>query len=76
MKASIRCAKCGHKAKSLYSPDVDVRPIGACKRHQDDVNIAYFALYHLGSDCWKDVTRGWWINKAVARRVTKAKETK
>ena len=58
------CAKCGRSAKGSYTPDIDIRGISFCKTHTDDVRIAYFALYHLGSDAWKGCTRGWWINKA------------
>lgn len=58
-----RCAKCGKKASYLWSPDPDVRPVGGCKTHKDDVSWFLFAIYHMGLRAWKDHTRGWWMNK-------------
>ena len=35
---------CGKKATKRFSPDLDIKGIGACKKHVKQVQIGYIAL--------------------------------
>jgi hypothetical protein len=41
---NLSCVICGKKAKWRYSPDLDIRGIGACSKHREDVGMAYLIL--------------------------------
>lgn len=40
----MTCVICGKKAKYTYSPDIDIRGIGACAKHRESVRYAYVIL--------------------------------
>lgn len=40
----MNCVICNKKATYIYSPDLDVAGIGACKKHKIDVCLAYMIL--------------------------------
>lgn len=67
MKEPPRCAKCGKKAVSVFTPDPDVKGIGTCAKDRGDVTVAYFFLINTGREDWETVTKNWWINKRPKR---------
>lgn len=40
----MKCIVCGLKATKRFSPDLDIQGIGACKKHIEDVRLAYVML--------------------------------
>lgn len=42
------CVICGKKAAFRYSPDLDIQGVGACKKHNEDVRLAYVMLITSG----------------------------
>jgi hypothetical protein len=38
------CEICGKKALFLFSPDLDIQGLGACKKHKEDMQLAYIIL--------------------------------
>ena len=44
----IECIVCGKKAIKCFSPDLDIQGICTCKKHFEDVSLAYIAL--IGGD--------------------------
>ena len=40
----MNCIICGKKAVRRFSPDMDIQGIGTCKKHLEDVMLAFFAL--------------------------------
>ena len=40
----MKCSICGKKATIRLSPDLDIQGLGACKKHEDDMMIAYILL--------------------------------
>jgi hypothetical protein len=42
------CVICGAEAVFSYSPDLDIRGLGACEAHRTDVGTAYGILVYLG----------------------------
>ena len=35
----MNCIKCGKPADKKYSPDLDVKGIGMCNRHEEEIKI-------------------------------------
>ncbi len=44
-----RCQKCDKQAKYFFSPDLDIRGLGACEEHKEEVQMEYFIMM---SDLW------------------------
>jgi hypothetical protein len=44
----MKCRICGKKAIYKYSPDLDIDGLGACKKHKEDVFMAYYILISKG----------------------------
>ena len=44
------CVVCGRRAKWRFSPDLDIRGIGACQRDLEDVRMAYIILLGEGGE--------------------------
>ena len=40
----MKCIICKGKAKHRFSPDLDIKGIGACREHKLHVQVAYTAL--------------------------------
>ena len=40
----LTCEICGKKAVYRFSPDLDVRGLGACRKHKEDMQLAYIIL--------------------------------
>ncbi len=40
----MKCAKCDKEATKRFSPDLDIRGIGACDEHEEIVKVGYLAL--------------------------------
>jgi hypothetical protein len=47
------CEICGKKAKWIFSPDLDIRGLGACKKHLEDMRLAYYLLVSDGEKAYK-----------------------
>jgi hypothetical protein len=35
----MECVKCGAKATKRYSPDLDIKGIGMCDEHQEEIRM-------------------------------------
>jgi hypothetical protein len=35
----MECVKCGAKATKRYSPDLDIKGIGMCDEHQEEIQM-------------------------------------
>ena len=35
----MNCIKCGAKASRTYSPDLDIKGIGMCKEHEEEIML-------------------------------------
>lgn len=35
----MNCIKCGKPADKKYSPDLDIKGIGMCNRHEEEIKI-------------------------------------
>jgi hypothetical protein len=35
----MECIKCGSKATKTYSPDLDIKGIGMCKEHEEEIML-------------------------------------
>lgn len=35
----MNCIKCGKPADKIYSPDIDIKGIGMCNRHEEEIKI-------------------------------------
>lgn len=35
----MKCIKCGKKADKKYSPDLDIKGIGMCKDHEQEIML-------------------------------------
>ena len=46
----LRCVICGTEAVTSFSPDLDIRGLGACEIHRTDVRTAYEILVYLGKN--------------------------
>jgi hypothetical protein len=51
----MKCVVCGKKAIKRYSPDLDIRGIGACKKHEERVILAYTALISGDEEMYKNL---------------------
>lgn len=48
-----KCVVCGKKAWKSFSPDLDIQGIGTCKKHIEQVRLAYLCLLQGGEDMYK-----------------------
>ena len=46
----LQCIICGEEAMYSYSPDLDVRGLGACETHRTEVKTAYEILMFCGEN--------------------------
>ena len=47
------CEICGYRAKWRFSPDLDIRGLGACQKHLEIVRQGYGILLSLGIEEYK-----------------------
>ena len=40
----MKCEICGKKATYRFSPDMDIKGLGACRKHKRDMQYAYIIL--------------------------------
>lgn len=55
---SAYCEICGKKVAFRFSPDMDIAGIGSCKKHKDDVGIAYLILITQGEKEYRFIIDG------------------
>lgn len=51
----MTCEICGEKATYRFSPDLDIRGLGSCTKHRQDMHLAYVALLTGGGTMYKGV---------------------
>lgn len=49
MSSKQKCYICKKDAVYRYSPDLDLRGLGACEEHKDEVMIEYYKIIYLDS---------------------------
>ena len=49
----MSCIKCGKKADFRYSPDLDIKGIGMCKEHKDEIQTDIMIASFEGWDLFK-----------------------
>ena len=45
---NIGCEICGKKTVYRFSPDMDIKGLGACRKHKEDMQVAYLILIQGG----------------------------
>ena len=58
MKKYRTCEICGKKALFVFSPDMDIRGLGACKKHKQDMQLAYIILLQFGEKEYREFIDG------------------
>jgi hypothetical protein len=48
------CIKCGKTATKVYSPDLDVKGIGMCDEHEEEVKVDLLIATFQGWDKFED----------------------
>jgi len=59
------CIKCGKTATKVYSPDLDVKGIGMCDEHEEEVKVDLLIATFQGWDKFEDKyskKQKWFIN--------------
>ena len=49
----MKCEICGKKAVYRFSPDLDIQGLGACRKHKEDMWLAYLLLLQEGKKEYK-----------------------
>lgn len=44
----MKCIKCGTNAIKTYSPDLDIKGIGMCKEHEDEIMLDLLVANYEG----------------------------
>jgi len=52
-REKLLCVICGGEAVYSFSPDLDVRGLGACESHRTEVQRAYEILVYMGEDSYE-----------------------
>lgn len=59
-KTHKACSVCDEKAVGCYSPDLDVHGLCFCKKHKEDIWMAYIAILSGSSkEIIDSLTEGW-----------------
>lgn len=67
----MKCLVCGKLAKWRWSPDLDIDGIGACDKHQEDVQLAYVMLLQQDEEMFES-----YITSLRRKYVKKTKRAK
>lgn len=53
------CNVCGKDAIGRYTPDMDIKGLGYCKKHKKEVQLAYMMILQDTPDMARKFMKGW-----------------
>lgn len=54
----MKCLICHKPAKYRFSPDLDIAGLGACEKHEKDVQLLYIMLLQGNKEMFDDCLAG------------------
>lgn len=58
-KTNHPCNVCDKQAIGCYSPDLDIKGLCFCKKHKEEVMLAYYSLVGGDEKLAKSMMKGW-----------------